>query len=513
MDLFSSLSYDILRIIFLDTDAETILPICLISSYFEEFSRLNLEVLLREILRRTTNFSVDDCDLRSLVKLSGLLCVHYTDFCKKDVQFEEPEQYRLNISDYQPYYKIKIGYDNMRFIIYGPELHSKNGILPIKYYAMDYSNNYQALSSNFTDQPASDKCLKVKFNERDLCQSFFVSDLENIYSLCVDTVNVNKGMLKMFNFNTNVPQLTGFGNPIMTRRDNLTGEDIKGRKRFIWFKLSPDFYQNIIINNDMKKYAPFSNMELKFQPLLEVKQIVIWSGRAVLIYELYGAQITHVNYIHTICKQLTSPVEDYVTCSNYNWKNIKWNYMYCYDMGCDNLRNNFYGVKFLYDYGTEKHPSFNKFELEGFEVNVEISNNEVEVTMNDDKFTNVIDNIYIQACSWLSRNYLQMGLNRFHDSYFPHPIDDFKMILSLSEPITPKNKYQYLTSYKIPVDDGEIVSGQTLFVDKKNNIIPWTKLMNREIKLIPLIHVFGLVVNQGRCQLQMRLKSAVVTEY
>jgi hypothetical protein len=63
------------------------------------------------------------------------------------------------------------------------------------------------------------------------------------------------------------------------------------------------------------------------------------------------------------------------------------------------------------------------------------------------------------------------------------------------------------------INGNEIVPGSTLFVDQYNNRISWDRLTNKEIKFIPLFRISRLKFFRGVCNLEMEIKSAVVTKF
>lgn len=139
-----------------------------------------------------------------------------------------------------------------------------------------------------------------------------------------------------------------------------------------------------------------------------------------------------------------------------------------------------------------------------------------QITINREHnlFITVIDSIYSNVFQWMNRNYRQMNLRRFNNNSFRHYIyNESFMDLPLSIERLPIERNQYLTSYSVKVDDGNIISGDTLFVDLNNNIIPQTKLIGKEIKFIQLVHIVGILVRNEQCRLQIRLKSPVVTSF
>jgi len=131
-----------------------------------------------------------------------------------------------------------------------------------------------------------------------------------------------------------------------------------------------------------------------------------------------------------------------------------------------------------------------------------------------DFFTNVI---YKHCCALMNvltkpnpNNMNQTAIGGFDTVDWEKPS---KAFVNVVRPATDKNKV--IIQGKPDKFAMKLVTygqGKTLFTDLKKNPIAWADLVGKTIKFIPLIHVEKIYCGAASCSLQIKLRSALVTD-
>ena len=420
----------------------------------------------------------------------------------------------------------------------GCEMESKFGLLTTESLPREheYDNTFESEYHIGNDNYETNQCIKAEFDIRKPSNVKFINIINELYDTCVKTIQNNKTKIGIYHFTKE--QLS---HPIHVH--DGTEEDrniILGIKPFIYFKVSHEFYNNIIYNDknsdcitcldiDSLKYK-----KLIFIPIIHMRCIYI-TYRCILKMEIIGMEILSIQPINTICKQLKLQGDyiSYLELQN-NCSQLSPN-LYCMnlkriDQEYDVLPHYYYSSKIRYNYGSSEHkvcgtePAtvlLDNFELEGCEMISEngiiIQDDKAYITVNtkditDLGFIKVINGIYNEiyqyatTLKFLNLDKLKHCYNvmingeklkcKIHDRFtYPFEFDDNFHIISITFPLF---DYYY--------------HGKSLFVDKNNNIIQWN-MLNKQIKFIPLLHIDELYIKNNHCKINIIIKSAIITEY
>lgn len=156
-----------------------------------------------------------------------------------------------------------------------------------------------------------DHSIMVKFNTNDDSQNKFIKTMNDIHGGSAFILNSMKGVVKMFNFNKDMAEATGFKNPIYRPRDELTGEVNLGRAPSMFMKLfsrgkPPMVEQTLFTDLDGKpiSWSLLEGVELKFIPLIHIKRVYIGGGKASLQMEVVSAIVTSIKARNTSSRQM-----------------------------------------------------------------------------------------------------------------------------------------------------------------------------------------------------------------
>lgn len=145
-----------------------------------------------------------------------------------------------------------------------------------------------------------------KLDEHDPDQAVFTDVMTQIYNACSNIISSAKSVVKMSAFDKTKPEETGFSNPINYPRDLYTDEIRKDEQPSIYFKLiNKGSIQTVFTDIDGKQipWDLLKNVEMKFIPLIHVKNIYIGNTRAWLQMEIKSAIVTSVRQIQSTRSQ------------------------------------------------------------------------------------------------------------------------------------------------------------------------------------------------------------------
>lgn len=138
----------------------------------------------------------------------------------------------------------------------------------------------------------------------------FLETINQIHQGCGYILSQMKGSVKLYNFNPQMAEATGFKNPVYRPRDEMTGEPVVGRAPSMFFKLfsrgkPPLGEQTLFTTPDGTPipWALMNTVEMKFIPLLSVKRIYIGGGKASLQLEMVSAIVTSLRPRNTNTRQ------------------------------------------------------------------------------------------------------------------------------------------------------------------------------------------------------------------
>jgi len=139
----------------------------------------------------------------------------------------------------------------------------------------------------------------------------FLETINQIHQGCGYILGQMKGSVKLYNFNAQMAEATGFKNPVYRPRDEVTGEPVAGRAPSMFFKLfsrgkPPLGEQTLFTGLDGKpiSWTLMNTVEMKFIPLLSVKRIYIGGGKASLQLEMVSAIVTSIRPRNTNTRQM-----------------------------------------------------------------------------------------------------------------------------------------------------------------------------------------------------------------
>jgi hypothetical protein len=151
--------------------------------------------------------------------------------------------------------------------------------------------------------------IMTRFDPNNEEHTRFLETMSQIHSGACYIVSQFKGPLKMFDFNAAAPGQT-FKSPVYRPRDELTGEYIQGRSPSMFWKLfvrgkPPMVEQTLFTGLDSKpiRWEYLQGVEMKFIPLIHVKNIYVGGGKCSLQMEVVSAIVTSVRARNTTTRQ------------------------------------------------------------------------------------------------------------------------------------------------------------------------------------------------------------------
>lgn len=197
--------------------------------------------------------------------------------------------------DYYPpieYYKIPLFYNygsdhdlNLKdFFFEGCEMETNSGIQSII--------NHDGATKHY---------IFTQFDSNNPIHTQWIASMRKIYDDCVDLLYSIKKKIKMYGFDKNYPEWTGFKFPLYYPRDNNTGEILKDKPPSMFLKLFGNgrrLNQEQTLFTDMHgnpvPWELLSNIQMKFIPLIHIKYIYVNNSRASIQMHLQSAIITSI---------------------------------------------------------------------------------------------------------------------------------------------------------------------------------------------------------------------------
>ena len=129
--------------------------------------------------------------------------------------------------------------------------------------------------------------------------------IDEMHRAAAYAFGAHKGKVGMYDFDPERPGST-FKNPLYYKRDQVTGERIKGRNPTLWVKLN-HWKNNKTLFTDLNEnpidWSLLTDVEVKMIPLIHVEKIYVGGGKASLQLKLVSAVITDVAALNTKTRQ------------------------------------------------------------------------------------------------------------------------------------------------------------------------------------------------------------------
>lgn len=142
-------------------------------------------------------------------------------------------------------------------------------------------------------------------------QKLFYDTLLSVYRKAVQILFSLRAPVKMYDFNPNAPESSGFKNPLYLPRDTTTGNFLEGRDPSLFFKLFKHGYgvgvEQTLFTDLEGKPIPWKLLEsvtMKFIPLIHIKRIYIGAGKASLQMVMLSAVVTSIHEKGSVSAQI-----------------------------------------------------------------------------------------------------------------------------------------------------------------------------------------------------------------
>jgi hypothetical protein len=154
--------------------------------------------------------------------------------------------------------------------------------------------------------------LMSKFDSNKPDHNQCISAINEIHRGSSYVLQQYKGVVKMYNFNAQMAEATGFKNPVYRPRDEATGDIIQGRAPSMFLKLfnrgAPPMVEQTLFTGPDQKPIPWTlltGVEMKFIPLVHIKRVYVGS-KASLQMEVVSAVVTSIKARNTSTLQTST---------------------------------------------------------------------------------------------------------------------------------------------------------------------------------------------------------------